>query len=73
MFSHIWDKYNKSLKNTLLMNLTTGKKEIAKSCKWDDLNHVSENSKNKKQYMKKSIALHFTRAIYANENKIQNY
>ena len=55
------------------MNLTTGKKEIAKSCKWDDLNHVSENSKNKKKSMKKSIALHFTRAIYANENKIQNY
>ena len=49
------------------------KKEIAMSWKWDDLNYVSENSENKKQYMKKSIALHFTRAIYAYENKIQNY
>ena len=38
------------------------------SQKWIDWNYVGENCKNRKQSMKRRVAIHFTRAIYVKEN-----
>ena len=67
-FSNMFDNYDINMKNAFLLNSSTEKYESQMSWNWHDWNYIGENSKNKKQSMKKSIALHFSRSIYVNEN-----
>ena len=60
------------MKNSLLLNSSTEKYESQIYWNWHDWNYIEENSKNKKQSMKKSITLHFARSIYVNENPNPN-
>ena len=55
MFSNIFDNYDINVKNSLLFNSLTGKYESQMSWNWHDWNYIGENSKNKKQSMKKVL------------------
>ena len=72
MFSNIFDNYDINVKNSLLLNTSTGKYKSQISWNWHDWNYIGENSKNKKQSMKKIFALHFTRSICVNKNPNPN-
>ena len=67
-FSIIFDNYGIDVKTSLLLNTSTDKYETQISWNWHDLNYIGDNLKNKKQPMKKSIALHFARSIFVKEN-----
>ena len=72
LFSNVFDNYDIEVKNSLLLNSSTGKYESQISWNWYDWIYIGDNSKNKKQSMKKSVALHFARSIYVNENPNPN-
>ena len=71
-FSHVFDNYDVNVKHVLLKNTLTGIFESQICWNWNDWNYVGDNSKNKKQSLKKIVALHFARSIYVNENPNTN-
>ena len=60
------------LKKALLKNTLTGKLETNISWNWNDRKYVGDNSKNKRQSLKKIVALHFARSMYVIENPNTN-
>ena len=55
MFPNIFDNYDINVKNSLLLNSSTGKYESQMSWNWHDWNYIGENSKNEKQSTKKVL------------------
>ena len=72
-FAKVFDDYGVDLKKALLVNTKSNCEENEISWNWSDCNYVGKDSKNKKQSMKKCVALHFARAMYVEENPSTKY
>ena len=55
IFSQVFDNYDINVKKALLKNTLTGTFETKISWNWNDWNYVGDNSKNKKQSLKKLL------------------